>query len=438
MTAPATGLAAPRPPDPTRDWERELVGMALRRPTLVDRIAVTPDQFADATLGALWHVAQRVAAGSDTAGVGVLHLVDALHRARWRVRLPDGATVIIPGTLPWDLYEAATLAAPPEYVAEHVVKAALVRQMRSLGGQIRQASDEGSDYDDALDHAARTGLQLCELADGGPGGPARGLLGAGTVPEVGERRVLLPELVARQDRLILVGDEGAGKMVLLRLLACCLAAGVHPFRGTRQEPRTALIVDLENPRHVAEESLAWIAGLVEVRTREPLDWSRLRRQYLPDGVDVRSPAEARHLDAALREVRPDMVVLGPLYKAYRTGRDDAETAAVEAQRILDRLRTRWDFALLMEAHAPMEQMGKRYRRPYGASAWSRWPEFGISMVPAVEVDPRFGEQNDDPMARYFTQRLGRFRGDRYPVTWPRTITRHKALVFEGDYSSGQP
>ncbi len=151
----------------------------------------------------------------------------------------------------------------------------------------------------------------------------------------------LPELVARQDRLILVGDEGAGKMVLLRLLAVCLAAGVHPFRGTRQDPATALIVDLENPRHVAEESLAWIARLVEARTREPLDWSRVRRQYLPDGVDVRAPAEARHLDAALREVRPDMVVLGPLYKAYRTGRDDAETAAVEAQRVLDRLRTRW-------------------------------------------------------------------------------------------------
>jgi replicative DNA helicase len=421
---------------PAWSWERELVGMALRRPVIVDRLTVVPDHFCDAALGALWHVTQQVVGRSDTVDVGVLHLLDQLNRDRWRVRMPGGMPpVIVPPMLPWEVYEAATLAATPEFVAERVVKAALIRRMRGLGSHVEQASRDGVDYDDALDQAARTGLQLCTLADDGPGGVAPGLLAVDAVPSAGERRELLPELIARQDRLIVVGDEGAGKMVLLRLLAVCLAAGIHPFRGTRCPPGRALIIDLENPRHVAEESLAWIGRLVQARTREPLDWSLLRRQYLPDGLNIREPADARHVEAALREVQPDLVVLGPIYKAYRPGRDDAETAAVEAQRLLDRWRTRYDFGLLLEAHAPMEQMGKRYRRPYGSGAWSRWPEFGLSMVPASEVDPRFGEQSDDPMAKYFTQRLGRFRGDRYPVVWPRTISRHGQLVFAGEYGS---
>ena len=57
-----------------------------------------------------------------------------------------------------------------------------------------------------------------------------------------------------------------------------------------------------------------------------------------------------------------------------------ETSAKKVTEVLDRIRVETGAALLLEAHSPHATGGgKRPIRPYGASLWLRWPEFGLSL-----------------------------------------------------------
>jgi hypothetical protein len=82
------------------------------------------------------------------------------------------------------------------------------------------------------------------------------------------------------------------------------------------------------------------------------------------------------LEARIKRAAPDLVIVGPIYK-LATGDPISEEVARRVSAVLDRLRVHWGFALLIEAHVPHGQGGNRPERPYGASMWLRWPEFGL-------------------------------------------------------------
>ena len=111
--------------------------------------------------------------------------------------------------------------------------------------------------------------------------------------------------------------------------------------------------------------------------------------------------------------RPDLVCMGPLYAMYENSSKDFgwETAAREVQGVLKGLMVRYNFALMLEDHAPGGTGdGKRQIRPYGSSFWRRWPDIGIGMEPVTEG-------RDDVLE------LKRWRGDRVPTDWPKIIER---------------
>ena len=116
------------------------------------------------------------------------------------------------------------------------------------------------------------------------------------------------------------------------------------------------------------------------------------------------------MEANIATCRPDVVCLGPLYKAYsRKPNETDEDATREVQETLDDLRTRYGFALLLEHHAPQDTGGHRVMRPYGSSLWLRWPEIGIGME---RMYPQT-EQRD--------VELKRWRGDRMTNDWPKAL-----------------
>jgi hypothetical protein len=104
---------------------------------------------------------------------------------------------------------------------------------------------------------------------------------------------------------------------------------------------------------------------------------------------------------------------------------------------LDRLRAAHGCAVLLEAHSPHATGGKARRpeRPYGASLWLRWPEFGLHL--AAEGDLRHWRGPRD--RRDWPARLQ--RGGAWPwtpVTRERDVlwARIKALCLEaGDQLS---
>lgn len=190
-----------------------------------------------------------------------------------------------------------------------------------------------------------------------------------------EYRWLIPDLLERADRVILTGPEGGGKSTLLRQLAVQSAAGTHPFTLDDTEPIRVLYVDLENSRrHILRQ----FAPLV-IQTQGTLALVPISR---PEGIDLLSRRDEQWLTRRVEANKPDLLIVGPLYK-LALGDPISEEIARHVAFVLDTIRITYDVALAIEAHQPHGSSGgHRPDRPYGASLWMRWPEFGLAISAA--------------------------------------------------------
>jgi replicative DNA helicase len=215
-------------------------------------------------------------------------------------------------------------------------------------------------------------------------------------------------IIRRRHKLILVGAEGGSKSWLLRFVAICAAYGIQPFRHERVKPIKTLIIDLENPEDALFDSFEAI--LKQVVSYSPQETTVNRLWWKPAGINLRNRVDGAELENVIRVRRPDLICLGPLYAAYENNSSDFgwETAAREVQNLLKKLMVRYDFALMIEDHAPQaDGTGKRVMRPYGSSFWRRWPDIGIGLEALDNRDDAF--------------RLMRWRGDRVQTDWPKMI-----------------
>lgn len=233
---------------------------------------------------------------------------------------------------------------------------------------------------------------------------------------------VIPGMLRRQHRAVIVGFEGDGKSTLLAQIGWAASQGIHPFTRKLCDPQVVVHVDLENPRDRITSGYRPIkAACATVRTS--LDRSRHWTLHRDDGMDLRSRRDRSQLERVLHNARPDLVCIGPLRKTYRRGvKESEEDRALEVQAILDDLRKRFDCALLMEHHAPHgDGVQKRNPRPFGSSTWLGWPEFGLGMEP--ETDER-----GKPVPGMFG--LTRWRADRVKAAWPQQITRGRVWPWD--------
>lgn len=221
-------------------------------------------------------------------------------------------------------------------------------------------------------------------------------------------------LMEKRDRLILTGGEGGGKSTLLRQVGVCAAAGVHPFRGNDPDyrnlrPIRVSLFDLENSEVQIRRKMKELLGVVNRMTRGQFDPGNLRINAKTDGLDLMQRTDVRWLLERIEANQPELVIIGPIYKLH-SGDPIEEGPARHVSRVIDMIRARYGCAVLMEAHSPYATNdGKRVGRPYGASLWSRWPEFGYCIV----RDP------DDPTD--FS--LEAWRGPRDEREWPEKLVR---------------
>lgn len=221
----------------------------------------------------------------------------------------------------------------------------------------------------------------------------------------------IPGLLERRDRLILTGAEGGGKSTFLRQVAILSSAGIHPFRFSPITPVKVLVIDAENSekqwRRAVREMTDNAAQLGRRDPRDSLDLRCLTKQ-----IDITRPQDLGRIHRLVDESKPDLVLIGPLYKLVpRSINNDDDAAPVIAA--LDSVRDR-DVALLMEAHAghTVSRRGERDLRPRGSSALLGWPEFGLGISP--DNDLTNGR-------RTFT--VSRWRGDRDQRAWPEKLHR---------------
>lgn len=160
-----------------------------------------------------------------------------------------------------------------------------------------------------------------------------------------------------------------------------------------------LLVDCENSRAQVKRELRPL----RLRAGRQLEPGRLYVAVRPQGIDLYGDAvSAAWLEARILRATPDLLILGPLYK-LAGGDPISEEVARKVASVLDDLRVRYGFALLIEAHVPHGQGGNRPERPYGASMWLRWPEFGLHLAQ--------------------TGMLTHWRGQRDEREWPAVLKR---------------
>lgn len=392
------------------DAERAVVGAVLARPDLVAEVAAVVDH-GDFYKPANGHVF-----------AAVLDLHD--RGERW-----DGRAVLNTCAARGAPVEAVDIVeAQAAYTGAwraHAGRVADLRARRELLGTLTdaagQATDPAVDVGDLVAGVLRRLDSIDRPASRVP-------TSLSTLDVVADRSVdtspwVVPGLLRQGWRAVVVGLEGSGKSVLARQFAVCTAAGIHPLHYKPIPPLATLLVDLENPADVVT------SGAKQLRDQSGRLGMKSWVWEEPGGIDLASRRHRAELDAICAATNPSLVCLGPMYKAFHAGGKVTEEQAVrEVQSVLDDLRTRHGFALLLEHHAPHDasngtSAGRRLR-PYGSSLWLRWPEFGLGLQPD-EKHPRK------------VMHLKRWRGDRTAASWPDRIEHGTTWPWVGVWNETQ-
>jgi hypothetical protein len=233
---------------------------------------------------------------------------------------------------------------------------------------------------------------------------------------------IVPGLLERQDRLIVTGPEGFGKTTFIRQLTILAAAGINPITFEQIKPVRVLVIDAENTERQWRRAVRFMsekaANMGVIDPRATIQVAAGKR------IDITKGSHLSDIHRLIDEHKPDMLMIGPLYKLVpkAINNDDDAAPLIVA---LDSLRER-GLTLIMEAHAGKASNleGERDLRPRGSAALLGWPEFGFGLRPVV------GETD--------VVQLSRWRGDRDERLWPRRMRRGGVWPWMPDDSVNVP
>lgn len=223
---------------------------------------------------------------------------------------------------------------------------------------------------------------------------------------------VMPFIMERDDRLLVTGGEGARKSLLLLQLAVMTAAGVHWWARVPVPRMRALMLDLEIG---AKRSRRRIDLFATEASWACADWAdNLVVRSKAEDIDITTRAGASWLSSIVEAAEPDIIFIGPIYRLTsglaKAGDIGGEDQAKRAAFALDKIRERYNCAVVAETHAAKGEAGRsRDLRPFGSSVWTRWPEFGYGLVRQSQDAPGFDADNRE---------WQHWRGDRDPREWP--------------------
>jgi AAA domain len=219
---------------------------------------------------------------------------------------------------------------------------------------------------------------------------------------------LIPGLLEREERLILTGGEGNGKTTLERQIGIQCASGIHPVTHEPMEPIRVLMVDLENPRRLVRRKMRQLRQIAN-HSYVPGNFTIISK---PEGLDLGTKDDVHWLSEEVSKAMPDLLIIGPLYKMTDMDLSD-NVASKKISSVLDQIRIHYHCSMIIEAHlrhaAPNES---RPIRPYGASLWLRWPEFGLHLSSTGGIKHFRNPRDERPWPESFV------RGNPANGDWP--------------------
>lgn len=267
------------------------------------------------------------------------------------------------------------------WYAQSVAELAMLRRAMDLGDDLKITAREG-DVEQVVKMVRAAEDRIAPHAGSAvePGIDVGSFVAEKDADE--DRDFVIPDTLARGEVVMFTGGEGAGKTTLMRQLAVLCALGRHPWQRTDCEPLSVLYVDLQDPedqrRHEFRKFLAGPA-----RAYVPGSGGLIVKGR-PQGIDLTTVRDARWLDALVAHHQPDLLLLGPLYRAYRGSESGpgkhSEEIADEVTDVLTRLMVRRNLALILEGHTLHDGEKANYR-PRGARLWEGWPTFGFGLAP---------------------------------------------------------
>lgn len=310
--------------------------------------------------------------------------------------------------------ETPSISRAPHY-ANMVIAESRRRQFIALGSQVQELAYAGADPDEIMQAADPRMNMLVR-----PRNAALDDLMEIAEWEAMARQVddsepwLIPHLAKRRWRIMVVAGEGVGKMTLLRQIGLHAAAGLDPWDASRHiTPIRVTHMDFENSASSILHQNALANRSMDLVKMTQGRYSLFHREQ---GIDIRNRVTRSEIEAVIQRTKPDLVVMGPLYKMFRRNRsEDWETPAGQVAEILDDLRTRYNCAIMIEAHAAKASQGAmRELTPFGSSVWSRWCETGVALND-------HGQAKDNPPQ--LTIDVEFFRPPRDIAEWPDTLSR---------------
>ena len=233
----------------------------------------------------------------------------------------------------------------------------------------------------------------------------------------------LPDLLKRNERLVLTGSEGGGKSVFVYQMLTGAAYGVDTFSLERTEPKRVLFIDVENNEFQARGNLDKIVPtLNEIAPDAEPDWRSMKRRV----IDLLQTRDRSEVIRRVVHYNPDILYMGTAYKLTDVS-DDTHRSVRAIQSVVDRIRQEINCSVLVEHHAGHGHMNDRNNmRPEGSSYWLRWPDFGYGMQPLPTSNGRR------------LMRLGAWRGDRatdrrFPVAVKQSDVMPWAPIYEDEW-----
>lgn len=230
-------------------------------------------------------------------------------------------------------------------------------------------------------------------------------------------RYVLHQLLEAGSRMLLAGDEGIGKSLLIAQFAVRLAAGLSCLPGDTPPGRLrVLVVDTELNERTARRRL------IPMAEHAGLQRGHLIYVLAPAGIDLLRPDEAQAFRALAGAYRPHLLVVDSLYRAFNGDPDDPRVGG-EVQRILDTTRAELGCALLLGCHYRKRSNDGRAKRSLddlaGSRVWKAWPE---TVVDVSHDKVRILKDREGNAGQLHVERTPAGEWERDPTGWPFTLT----------------